>query len=117
MIQDIQHKLLIKLSGYNYKIEYKKGKENKEANALSRRPHHVHTMALTSIVPLWVNEVLDNYIEDVKYRELEEQLRISPTIVPHYTMVNGLIRYNGKILVGSTTDLGNGSWSLFTTLF
>jgi hypothetical protein len=34
----IQHKLLIKLMGYNYKIVYKKEKENRATDALSRRP-------------------------------------------------------------------------------
>jgi hypothetical protein len=31
----IQHKLLMKLIEFNYSIEYKNGKENKAANALS----------------------------------------------------------------------------------
>jgi hypothetical protein len=39
LIQGIQHKLLIKLMGYNYRIKYKKGRENKVADSLSRRPH------------------------------------------------------------------------------
>jgi hypothetical protein len=36
LVQGIQHKLMVKLMGYNYKIEYKKGKENRAADALSR---------------------------------------------------------------------------------
>jgi hypothetical protein len=105
LIQSIQNKLLIKLLGYNYKIEYKKGKENKATDALSRRAHINNSMAITSAIPLWVNEELDSYIEDAKCREVDKQLRISPTVVPNFTMVNGLIRHKGKILGGSTTGL------------
>jgi hypothetical protein len=36
LVQGIQHKLMVKLMGYNYKIEYKKGKESRAADALSR---------------------------------------------------------------------------------
>ena len=35
--EGIQHKLLIKLLGYNYSVEYKKGRENRAADALSRQ--------------------------------------------------------------------------------
>jgi hypothetical protein len=108
LIQGVQNKLLIKLLGYNYKIEYKQGKENKAADALSRKPHTINSMVITSAIPLWVIEVLDSYNEDTKCKELEEQLRISPIVVPNFTMANGLIRYKGKILVGSNTDLRKG---------
>jgi hypothetical protein len=80
--------LLVKLLGYSYKIEYKKGKENKTADALSRRPHSINAMALTTAIPLWVNEVLDSYIEDAKCKELEQQLRI--IVVPSFSIANGL---------------------------
>jgi hypothetical protein len=62
--------LLIKLLGYNYTIEYKKGHENRATDALSRRPHQNNMMAISSAVPLWVNEVLDSYVEDTKSKEL-----------------------------------------------
>jgi hypothetical protein len=36
LVEEIQHKLLIKLLGYNYKVEIKKSKVNKVVDALSR---------------------------------------------------------------------------------
>jgi hypothetical protein len=62
-------------------------------------------MTLPSTIPLWINEVLDSYIEDKKCKELEEQLRISPTAIPNFTLVNGILQYKGKIFIGSTTDV------------
>jgi hypothetical protein len=64
--------------GYNYKIEYKKGRENRAADALSRRPHLVQSLAISTALPLWIQEVLDNYSSDAKCKELEEQLIITP---------------------------------------
>jgi hypothetical protein len=51
LVQGIQHKLLVKLMGYNYKIEYKKGKDNKAADALSRRPQDESVRAMSIAIP------------------------------------------------------------------
>jgi ribonuclease HI len=39
LVEGIQHELLVKLLGFNYKVEYKKGRENKVVDALSRATH------------------------------------------------------------------------------
>jgi hypothetical protein len=39
----------MKLMEFNYSIEYKKGKENKAADALSRRDHSISTISF--VVP------------------------------------------------------------------
>ena len=57
LVEGIQHKLLIKLLGYNYRVEYKKGKENKAADALSRAPHAQQLLTISSILPAWIEQV------------------------------------------------------------
>jgi hypothetical protein len=105
LVQGIQHKLLVKLMWYNYTIEYKKGKENKAANALSRRPQLDSISALLIAIPLWVNDVQASYTDDSKCKELEEQLHIKPDSTLNFSMTNGLIIYKGRLYIGSNTDL------------
>ena len=46
LTEGIQHKLLVKLLGYNYSVEYKKGVENRVADALSRVKHKLFPCSL-----------------------------------------------------------------------
>jgi hypothetical protein len=105
LVQGIQHKLMVKLMGYNYKIEYKKGKENREVDALSRRPQESQLMSISIAVPLWMNHVLSSYAQDEKCKELEAQLRINPSAVPNFTLKNVILRYKTRIYVGSYSEL------------
>jgi hypothetical protein len=105
LVQDIQHKLTVKLIGYNYKIEYKWGKENRAVDALSRRPQTDHIMSISTAVPLWINDILSSYAQDEKCKELETQLRVNPASVPNFTLNNGIIRYKTRIYVGSNSNM------------
>uniref|UniRef100_A0A0A9A0M3 Integrase catalytic domain-containing protein n=1 Tax=Arundo donax TaxID=35708 RepID=A0A0A9A0M3_ARUDO len=105
LIEGIQHKLLLKLMNYNYKIEYKKGRENKAADALSRKPQPEIMMAISTSVPLWISDVLKSYEGDTKCKELLEQLSFNPQSFPNYTLTNGIMRFKGKIFVGNQTEL------------
>lgn len=95
---------MVKLMGYNYKIEYKRGKENRAADALSRRPQTYHIMSISTAVPLWINDILSSYALDEKCKELETQLKVNPASVPNFTLKNGIIRYMTRIYVGSNSD-------------
>jgi hypothetical protein len=64
LTEGVQHKLLVKLLGYDHKIEYKKGRENKAADALSRAPNSQHTMAISTAVPQWITQIIASYEND-----------------------------------------------------
>ena len=105
LTEGIQYKLLIKLLGYNYMVEYKKGSENRVADALSRVKHNFLSLITSAVVPVWVTEVVKSYELDPKCLELIQQLTINPQSVLNYTFSNGVLRYKNKLMVGSTTEL------------
>jgi hypothetical protein len=72
LTEGIQHKLLMKLMEFNYSIEYKKGKENRVVDALSRHDHS--SFAISSMVPAWVADIEASYVGDIHYTELIQQL-------------------------------------------
>jgi hypothetical protein len=115
LTEGIQHKLLIKLLGYKFTVEYKKGKENKVADALSRVKYALQTLATTAAVPVWIKEVVNSYKQDKKCSDLIAELAIAPTGHPPYTLTSGVLRYKGKILIGNNTDLRNSLLQAFHT--
>lgn len=57
----VQQKWLAKLLGYDYVIEYKKGKDKKVADALSRVAEAVSLKTISLPLPSWLDDVLKEY--------------------------------------------------------
>jgi hypothetical protein len=105
LVEGIPHKLLIKLMGFNYKIEYKQGKLNKVADALSRATHSTQLMVVTTIVPSWINQVLQSYEQDPHCSDMITKLTIDPQAIPNMSFSKGLLRYKGRMYIGSNGNL------------
>uniref|UniRef100_A0A453EUM5 Integrase catalytic domain-containing protein n=1 Tax=Aegilops tauschii subsp. strangulata TaxID=200361 RepID=A0A453EUM5_AEGTS len=103
--EGIQHKLLLKLLGYNFTIEYKKGKENKAADALSRVKHAVSALFTTATSPAWVKEVVSSYQQDDKIKELIAECFVDKSTDNAYSFKNGILRFHNKVVVGKSTNL------------
>jgi hypothetical protein len=50
--------------GLRYTIEYKKGITNAAADALSRRPPATELMAISIVVPSWLDNLVAGYSDD-----------------------------------------------------
>lgn len=101
--EGIQHKLLVKLLEFDYSIEYKKGKENIVADALSRRDTVFH--AITSCVPDWIEEVKLSYCNDPDSSKLLKKVAGDVSDPPQYTVQDGIIKHGTKIYVGAATNM------------
>jgi len=78
----IQKKGLAKLLGLNYRIKYKKGKENKVVDALSRRIIQSEDScqetgmaggwltAITQVVPSWYDQIYSSYKDDARLQDI-----------------------------------------------
>ena len=64
-----EQKWLTKLKGYDFVVEYKNGQENRAANALSRRDEIGELLAVTNLVPSWLNLVRIEYSIDPKVQK------------------------------------------------
>ena len=90
---------------YSYEIQYKSGKENLAADALSRVPGaEVLCMAISSIESQLIDDIKASWQLDsiLKQHLLQLQQGLS---VPHFSLVNGLLRRKGKLVVGSDEAL------------
>jgi hypothetical protein len=101
-----QHKALTKLMGLNYKIVYKKGVDNKVADALSRVSQALpyDLSAISVVKPLWLQDIQSSYHNNTQAAKLLAALSIlSPQ--GFYILQDGLIRYKGRIWIGNDHTL------------
>ncbi|XP_071902770.1 uncharacterized protein [Coffea arabica] len=97
----------------DYEIQYKKGAENKVADALSRLQRgnlgqaapQGSCLALSVVKPLWIQELQGSYDSDPQCQNTISQLILDPAAYLQYEWDSGLLKYNGKLYVGSSNGL------------
>lgn len=103
----IQQRGLMKLLGMDYTIQYKKGVDNKGADALSRKMEGEHSTvhAITVVTPRWVEQIIQSYENDVWAKDQLAAMLVNPADFPDLTVVNGLLKYRGRWYIGSSGNL------------
>lgn len=101
---EVQHKWLSKLMEYEFKIEYKKGKENLVANALSRKGEaKAEEVALLAHISFpttdWVGELKLTYKNNKEASIMMEKLLNHQDVSKGTTLQQGIILRKGRIFI------------------
>ena len=88
--------------GYDYKITYKKGKDNLVADALSRTvDDHASLSAISMPIPNWLESFQKGYLNESSLSQAIQQLASNPSLVPHYSWDGSSLRYKGCLVLSS----------------
>lgn len=99
-----QQNWLAKLMGYHFSIQYKPGRENRAADALSRIHEGSGLLTMVS-TPQWLdgNNHLDGYDSDPKLQKILNSLLENPLSYPKFSIQNGRLFYKHKLVIPSTS--------------
>jgi hypothetical protein len=95
--QPMQQKAFLKLMGLNYRLVYRKGHENKAADALSRPCTTENSYAISVSTPKWLEIIVQGYQEDPQAKQLLTELSIASPNSQGFALVDGFIKHKGKI--------------------
>jgi hypothetical protein len=119
----MQQKWIFKLLGYHFVVEYKQGKENKVADALSRKEDtdlkteveketaylqaqtRGHLCAISFPSPTWLDDLRASYKEDEELKSLVSRLQASGEGEGHYTLNQGLLLYKDRFCIGKESGM------------
>lgn len=101
-----QNKWLAKMLGYDYEIIFKKGKDNRVADALSRQFEEESTLLAISLpIPEWIKEACREWFSHPGLSKLISQLQVGPNSIKGYSWQDDILRYRDRIVISPTSTL------------
>jgi hypothetical protein len=102
---ELQRKAMARLMGHQFQIVYKKGVENRVADALSRVGAMMELAVISEVQPVWIQEILNSYETDVEAQELITQLLVHSPNEQGFSLQQGIVRKGDRIWIGSNSAL------------
>ena len=109
-----QQKWITKLLGYAFIVEYKHGKENLVADALSRREDtrdvdancsEVGNLCIISFpTPNWLDDLKASYFTDPTIQQTIQAIKSGQNVPVGFTFCNDLLFYKGRLYLGSSNQ-------------
>jgi hypothetical protein len=104
----LQQKWITKLLGYDFRVEYKKGIDNRVADALSRREDFSAEASLSLLsIPTasWVTDLKAQYHIDATLQATLQKWHQGDLDPQKYSLRDGLLFYKNKLLIGDCPTL------------
>ncbi|XP_070050283.1 uncharacterized protein [Nicotiana tomentosiformis] len=105
IIIPIQQKWKIKLLGYDYTISYKKGNDNIETDALSKKGDPIELFSISGVFSKLLEAVMHSWIQYLVLQKLVQTLQSSVCHKPHYLLQGGILNRKGRMMVGADLEL------------
>jgi hypothetical protein len=84
------------------------------SRSLSRKvPVSSQVLAITTVQPTWLTSVRASYVDDPHAQQVLQQLAVDPSSAHHYTLQQGIQRYQGRIWLGNDIHLQSQIVSAF----
>ncbi|GJZ58344.1 putative mitochondrial protein [Tanacetum coccineum] len=100
-------KWLPKLMGFYYEIEYKRGKDNVVADALSRIQGNAQllNMMVSTVSSDVQQRIMESWTQDGEIQALIAKLKGGKACPKHYSWFNNLLTRKGKLVIGNDISL------------
>lgn len=99
-----QEKWLVKLMGFDFTIEYKKGKDNLVADALSRRHESLGVDAISTPVPSWLEPIKEEVQGNSILQEMVKKCQQDEVVGP-WKFKDGILYFKNRIYLLTDSSL------------
>lgn len=102
-----QQKAFTKLLGLQYRIAYRKGVDNRVADALSRRQHgnQVSLSAISICQPAWLDDIKSSYATNPSAQRWITKLQSGPDSKGRFSLAHDILYFKGRIWLGGAIQL------------